>query len=64
MTCRPCQDRNKKGTFSDFEIVEIHQKMNNEQDSNTIPDTPSTNKQNSLTKMNRRRLKIETHTTK
>ena len=32
----------KKGWFSD---LEIHQKINNEQDSNTIPDIPSINKQ-------------------
>ena len=36
----------KKGWFSDFEILEIHQKMNNEQDSNTAPDTSSINNEN------------------
>ena len=35
----------KKGWFSDLEIPEIYQKINNEQDSNTISDTPSINKQ-------------------
>ena len=34
----------KKGWFSDFEIMEIHQKINNQQSSNTVPDT-SKNKQ-------------------
>ena len=29
----------KKGWFSDFEILEIHQKTNNEQDTNTIKHT-------------------------
>ena len=35
----------KKGWFSDLEILEIHQKINNEQDSNTISDIPSIDKQ-------------------
>ena len=35
----------KKSWFYDFEILEIHQKTNNEQDSKTISDTPSTDKQ-------------------
>ena len=35
----------KKGWFSDLEILEIHQKTYNEQDSNTIPDTLSIDKQ-------------------
>ena len=38
----------KKGWFSDLEIFEIHQKINREskqQDSNTITDTPNTEKQ-------------------
>ena len=35
----------KKGLFSDLETLEIHQKINNEQDSNKIADTPSINKQ-------------------
>ena len=35
----------KKGWSSDLEILEIHQKISNEQDSNTISDTPSINKQ-------------------
>ena len=35
----------KKSWFSDLEILEIHQKINNEQDSNTISDTPSIDKQ-------------------
>ena len=34
-----------KGWFSDLEILKIHQKVSNEQDSNTISDTPSINKQ-------------------
>ena len=34
----------KEGWFSDLEILEIHQKINNEQDNNIISDTPSTNK--------------------
>ena len=29
----------KKGWFSDLEILEIHKKIDNEQDSNTVPDT-------------------------
>ena len=35
----------KKGWFSDLEILEIQQKINNEQDSNTGPDTSSINNQ-------------------
>ena len=35
----------KKGWFSDLEILDIHQKTNHEQVSNTISDTPSINKQ-------------------
>ena len=35
----------KKGWFSDLGILETHQKMNNEQDSNIVLDTPSKNKQ-------------------
>ena len=35
----------KEGWFSDLEILEIHQKTNNIQDSKTISDTPSTDKQ-------------------
>ena len=34
----------KKGWFSDLEILEIHQKMNNEQDNNAVPDTSRINK--------------------
>ena len=34
----------KKDWFSDLEILEIRQKMNNEQDNNTISDTPSFDK--------------------
>ena len=33
-----------KGWFSDLEILEIHQNINNEQGSNTVPDTPKINK--------------------
>ena len=35
----------KKGWFSDLEIIEIHQKINNQQGNNTIPDTSNINKQ-------------------
>ena len=35
----------KKSWFSDLEILEIHQKINNEQDNNTVPDTSRINKQ-------------------
>ena len=35
----------KKGWFSDLEIPEIHQKINNEQDNNTVPGTSRINKQ-------------------
>ena len=35
----------KKGWFSGLEILEIHQKIYNEQNSNTISDIPSINKQ-------------------
>ena len=35
----------KTGWFSDLEILEIHQKINNEPDSNAISDIPSINKQ-------------------
>ena len=35
----------KKGWFSDLEILEIHQKTNNNQDTNTITDTLSIDKQ-------------------
>ena len=35
----------KKGWFSDLEILEIHQKINNEQDSKTKPDTLNINKE-------------------
>ena len=35
----------KKGWFSDPEIQEIHQKINNEQDSNIISNIPSIDKQ-------------------
>ena len=35
----------KKDWFSDLEIAEIHQKTNNEQDSNTVPDTSGINKE-------------------
>ena len=36
----------KKGWFSDLEILEIHQKINNQQSNNTVPDTSNINKQN------------------
>ena len=35
----------KKGLFSDLEIIEIHQKINNQQDNNTLPETSNINKQ-------------------
>ena len=35
----------KKDWFSDLQLLEIHQKINNEQESNTISDTQSINKQ-------------------
>ena len=35
----------KKAWFSDLDIIGIHRKINNEQDSNTISDTPSICKQ-------------------
>ena len=35
----------KKGWFSDLEIIEIHQKMNNQKGDNTVPDTSNINKQ-------------------
>ena len=49
----------KKSSFSDLEILEIHQKINNEQDSNTISDTKSIILK-SLTEMNQQRRKKET----
>ena len=33
------------GWFSDLEIIEIHQKINNQQSNNTEPDTSNINKQ-------------------
>ena len=38
----------KKGWFSDLEILEIHQKISNEQNNNTVPDTSTINKQKQL----------------
>ena len=35
----------KKGWFSDLEIIEIHQKINNQLSNNTEPDTSNINKQ-------------------
>ena len=35
----------KKGWFSDTEIIEIHQKINNQQGNNTVPGTSNINKQ-------------------
>ena len=49
----------KKGWFSELEILEIHQKINNEQDSNTVPDTSRIHKK-SLTEMNRDLRKMKT----
>ena len=38
----------KKGWFSELEIIEIHQKINNQQGNNTVPDTSNINKQKQL----------------
>ena len=35
----------KKGWFSKLEIIEIHQKINDQERRNTLPDTPNINKQ-------------------
>ena len=35
----------KKGWFSELEIIEIHQKINDQDRRNTLPDTPNINKQ-------------------
>ena len=35
----------KKGWFSELEIIEIHQKINDQERRNTLPDTPNINKQ-------------------
>ena len=51
----------KKVWFSDLEILDIHQKINNEQD-NTVPDTKELSNKNSLTEMNIGKWKR--HTTK
>ena len=48
----------KKDWFSDFEILDTHQKTNNEQDSNTISDTPTIDKQEQSNRF--QLLKIET----
>ena len=53
---RPSQDNIKERLVSDLEILEIHDKINNEQDINTLLDTPSINKQ----KQSNRLRKIET----
>ena len=34
----------KKGLFSDLEVIEIHQKINNQQGDNTVPDASNINK--------------------
>ena len=34
----------KKGWFSELEIIEIHQKINDQERRNTLPDTPNINK--------------------
>ena len=36
----------KKGWFSELEIIEIHQKINDQERRNALPDTPNINKQN------------------
>ena len=43
--CQTSQDNNTERLVSDLEILEIHQKINNGQDSNIISDKPSINKQ-------------------
>ena len=49
----------KKGWFSDLKILEIHQKINNEKNDNTVPETSRINKKNSLTEMNRQLRKMK-----
>ena len=41
----------KKGWFSDLDIIEIHQKIDNEPGNNTVPDSSNINKKTSLTEM-------------
>ena len=55
------QDRTitKKVWFSDLELLEIHQKINCEQDSYTSPETSSINKQKRLAERNRQLRKIK-----
>ena len=44
--CRPSQNNYKKnGWFSGLERLEMHQKINNEEDNTTVPDTSRINKQ-------------------
>ena len=50
----------KRGWLSNLEILEIHQKINNKQDRNTVPGTSTIKKKNSLTQMNRQLRKMET----
>ena len=38
----------KKYRFSDLEIIDIHQKINNQQGNNTVPNTSNINKQKQL----------------
>ena len=49
----------KKGWFSDLEIIDIHQKINNQQGNNTVPDTSNINK-NSPTENNHHLWKMLT----
>ena len=50
----------KKGWFSELEIIEIHQKINDQERENALPDTSNINeKKSSPSKMNQLR-KMET----
>ena len=49
----------KKGWFLELEIIEIHQKINDQERRNTLPDTANIIKKNSSSKMNQLR-KMET----
>ena len=54
----------KKGWGGCREIMEISQKINNQQDDNTVPETSNINKQNSASEMNHQHRKMETTHTK
>ena len=49
----------KKGWIPDLNLLEILQKINNDQDSNTVPDVARINKQKEPTKMTRQLQKVE-----